>query len=37
MKKTKYGPHFDYLQIGLENVDVIEIDARYIEDFYIGI
>ena len=33
MKETKYGPHFDYLRIGLENVDVIEIDARYIEDF----
>ena len=33
MKKSKYGPHFDYLRIGLENVDVIEIDARYIEDF----
>ena len=33
MKKTEYGPHFDYLRIGLENVDVIEIDARYIEDF----
>ena len=33
MKKTEYGPHFDYLRIGSENVDVIEIDARYIEDF----
>ena len=37
MKETKYGPHFDYLRIGLENVDVIEIEARYIENFDTGI